>query len=172
MGRKSRERMAEKDPDKKGWFTRKKEQFADKREEALDKAWYQARTKYHARWMEMSGCNHPNMINYDIPTIELEVALCDVRNLRLIRKGRHRDEFLATLSPEARKVYSEAVDGDGNRYTDLENPKVLRSMITGIKQAWRDRNGGRIDPETEAVLDSMIEDEDENVTNAQFPGTE
>lgn len=153
--------MAEKDPDKKGWLARKKDQFTDKREEALDKAWWEARKKYQSRWMQISNTNHPNRIDYDNPIIELEVSLCDVRNLRLIRKGRHVDEFLATLTPEAQDLYLNGADNLGAPYRDLENPKVLRSMIAGIKQAWRDRHGGRVDPQTEAVFDSMLEDEDE-----------
>lgn len=158
--------MASKDPDKKGWLTRQREKVTEKSENALDRARYEASKKYHRRWMIISGCNHPNMIDYSIPQIELEYALCDMVNIKLIRKGKRREEFLAQLSPEAQGLYLNAVDEDGNRYTDLENPHVLRSLIAGIKQAWREKRGV-LTPDEENALNGLldvsedeIEDED------------
>lgn len=132
-------------------------------DEALDKAWYKAMNnpRHLTRWKQACNVSHPSKIDYTVPLVELESQLCDIRKLKMIRKGKHRDEFLALLSPEAQDLYLNAVDGDGHRYTDLEDPSVLRSMIAGMKARWKKEHGTEMTPEMESALEGMIKDEDE-----------
>ena len=49
---------------------------------------------------------------------------------------RGKGDLLKSLKKDAKnakKIYLEEVGEDGSRYTDLENPRVLRSMIKRIK---------------------------------------
>ena len=166
MGKKHRDKLRVEDwqPKEDGrikaWWGRRKEAYNNKMEDALDSATYEAHKKYYKRWMEYSGCNHPNLIHWDDPQISLEAKLCDPRNLRRIRKGRHLDEFFAICSPEEIEIYKNWSDQEGNRYTDLEDGSLLKSMVSGIKQAWRERRKGDMTPEEEQMLDSMLEDEE------------
>lgn len=110
-----------------------KEKQDDRIDRALDNATAEAYKKYYPRWCKICGVQTVADIDFKNPYVELESKLCDVRNLKMIRKGLHRDDFLKLLSDEAKKIYLEEVDEDGNRYTDLEHPRVLRSMIKRIK---------------------------------------
>lgn len=123
---------------KKSFMERRLEQG----EGTVDLATVRARAKYLNRWMAMSGVDSPDMIDYTKPQIEIEFMLCDMRNLKLIRGGKNRDEFLKQLSPEARECYLYETDKDGHSYRDLENPHVwgqfVRSMgllVMGSKRA-------------------------------------
>lgn len=167
MGKKHRQKVRGEDyeakPDGriKAWWGRRVENYNNRVNDALDNATYEAHKKYYPRWERYSGCNHHNLIHWDDPQISLEAKLCDPRNLRLIRKGKRRDEFFAILSEEEKHIYLTMCDEDGHRYTDLEDGGVLRGMISGIKQAWKDRRKGKMTPEEEQMLDSMLEDEEE-----------
>lgn len=111
-----------------------KDSYDEKIDNALDNATIEAYKKYYPRWRAICDVSTNDDIDFKNPYVELESKLCDVRNLKMIRKGLHRDDFLKLLSDEAKKIYLEETDEDGNRYTDLENPRVLRSMIKRIKQ--------------------------------------
>ena len=164
MGKKSRMKMAENHGeivDKKGWFARQKEKVGIKVDTALDNIWQQAlkNPRHQQRWMDACGVTSADQIDYTVPLVELESQLCDIRKLKMIKNGKNRDGFLELLSPEARYMYLNACDDQGNRYTDLENPRVLRSMVENIKMKWRAKYG-RASPEMEKALDSMIEDDE------------
>lgn len=171
MGKKSRMKVKGDDPQPKGdgriraWWGRRKEAYTNRVNDALDSATFEAHKKFYPRWMRYSGCNHPNLIHWDNPQISLEAKLCDPRNLRLIRKGRHREEFFEILSEEERDIYLNMCDEDGHRYTDLEDGGLLRSIIAGVKQKWKERRGTDITPEEEQALDEMLCDEDEESPN-------
>lgn len=100
-------------------------------QEQRDKMTAHARAQRAKRWAIMSGdINGP--INYQDPQIEIEYQLSDIDNLRLVYKGRHRDEFLAKLSPDAQKMYFEK-DPDGKTYQEtVEDPKFFRGFLSGI----------------------------------------
>lgn len=110
-----------------------KEKQDDRIDRALDNATAEAYKKNYPRWRAICDISTNDDIDFKNPYVELESKLCDVRNLKMIRKGLHRDDFLKLLSDEAKKIYLEEVGEDGSRYTDLENPRVLRSMIKRIK---------------------------------------
>lgn len=174
MGKKSRMKMSQpvekKEPN---WFVKKwqagKDKVYNKVQDALDQAQQKAVEHYikNRYFMELSGCNHPNFIKWDDPQISLTCKLCDIRNLKLIRKGKHRDEFLAILTDEERDLYLNHVGYDGVRYTDLEDGSVLSDMVKGIKEMWKEsRKKGKQDdmtPEEEQAvmdaLDSFIQDD-------------
>lgn len=141
-----------------GWWARQKMKIDNKVQDALNNATIEAQKKYYDRWMKLSHCHHPSQIDYSIPQIELESKLCDIYNIKLIKNGKRRDEFLAILSPEAREMYFEK-GSDGKYYTELEKPKVLRSMITGIKKKWRKKYKTEMTPEEEQFFDDFIEDD-------------
>ena len=145
----------------KAWWGRRVENYNNRVNDALDNATYEAHKKFYPRWERYSGCNHHNLIHWDDPQISLEAKLCDPRNLRLIKKGKHREEFFAILSEEEKHIYLTMCDEDGHRYTDLEDGGLLKSIIAGIKQKWKEKRG-KMTPEEEAALDSMLAADDED----------
>lgn len=170
MGKKRRARIETnhgEDPEQgriRAWLGRRKQDVRNKIDDALDMATAQAQKKYYPRWMELSFCNTPNLIKWDDPQISLEAKLCDIRNLRLIRKGKRRDEFLAILTDEEKDLYLNFVGYDNKRYMDLEDPHILRDTIGGVKQAIRDakrKKGEDLTPEEEQALNEFLEDDDD-----------
>jgi len=168
MGKKHRERIntnSGEEPEQgriRAWLGRQKAKARDKIDDALDNATAQAHRKYYKRWMELSYCHTPNLIKWDDPQISLEAKLCDPRNLRLIRKGRHREEFLAILTDEEKDLYLNFVGSDGVRYTDLEDPHILRETVKGVKEQWREakrKKGEDLTAEEEQALNALLEDE-------------
>lgn len=168
MGKKSRQRMAQNGEEKKpNWLAQKwqnmKSGVNDKVQDSLDKAQAEAMKKEIPRWMELSGCNHPNLIHWDDPQISLEYKLLDIRNLKLVRKGKNRDQFLELLTPEERDLYLNFVGYGGKRYIDVEDGNLLIELIKGIRESWKQKRGkGDISPEEEQALndalDGLIED--------------
>lgn len=100
-------------------------------QEQRDRMTAHARAQRMHRWAIMSG--DPNgPINYQDPQIEIEYQLSDIDNLRLVYKGRHRDEFLAKLSPDAQKMYFEK-DPDGKTYQEtVEDPSFFKGFLSAI----------------------------------------
>lgn len=120
-------------------IARTKETISNKVDDALDKAYQKAVTnpKYLAEWRRLSKVTKNEDIDYTIPRIELESKLCDIRNLKLIRKGRNRDKFLEILSPDAQDLYLNGRDSAGSKYTELESPHVMRSVIVNLRSRWK-----------------------------------
>ena len=87
------------------------------------------------RWAEMCGVEDYEQIDMTNPYVRLEFLLCDVGILRSLSGGKGRDAFLKILSPEEQDIYLNTVDEDGARYTDLEDPKVMKDLQAKIKQA-------------------------------------
>ena len=137
MGKRSREKIAEEK--KKGIISRTKERIEDKTDQVLNNAYTRAISNpgFLAEWRRISGVSRNEDIDYTIPRIELETKLCDIRNLKLIRKGKHRDEFLSILSSEAQEIYLNGCDSSGHRYIELEHPSVLKSLVSRMKSHWR-----------------------------------
>ena len=157
MGKKSREKI---EGEKKGLIARAKERTAERVDDALDRAYQKAITnpRYLAEWRRLSKVTRNEDIDYTIPQIELESKLCDIRNLRLIRKGVRRDDFLAILSPEAQELYLNGRDSAGSKYTDLESPSVLKSIIKSLKARWKKDYHEEMPEEVEDSLKGIIED--------------
>lgn len=171
MGKKHRERIntnGGENPEQgriRAWLGRQKAKARNKIDDALDNATAQAHRKYYKRWMELSYCHTPNLIKWDDPQISLEAKLCDPRNLRLIKKGRRREEFLAILTDEEKDLYLNFVGYNDFRYTDLEEPHILRDTIKGIREQWREAKrkiGEDLTPEEEQALNAMLADEDDD----------
>lgn len=91
------------------------------------------RAKYLKRWAGLSKTTDIRKIDYSIPMVHLEFLLCDPRNLELISGGVRRDEFLAILTPEEQNLYLNTVGVNGDRYTDLEDRKVMRKINAAFK---------------------------------------
>ena len=90
-----------------------------------------AQRRYTMRWRIMSG-GPDHDINLDNPQVRIEWELCDIENLRLVYKGRHRDEFLNKLPPECRAVYFEK-DPDGKTYaSEVESPAFFLGLLRGM----------------------------------------
>lgn len=175
MGKKARNKIKENNParasedaDKgrlRAWWGRRKERLEDRVDTALDNATARAHKSYYKQWMARSGVNHPNLIKWDDPHISLEAKLCDIRNLKLIRKGARRDEFFSICTPEEIDIYLNGCDMMGGKYTDLEDGKVLKSMIAGAKKYFRERKI-KLSPEEEAQLTEAMDltEDDDNET--------
>ena len=114
--------------------------YDDNIDNALDNATIEAYKKYYPRWRKICEVSTNDDIDFKNPYVELESKLCDARNLKMIRNGAKRDDFFKLLSDEAKRIYLEEVGEDGERYTDLENPRVLRSMIKRIKQRMHNKD--------------------------------
>ena len=158
MGKRSREKIE----GKKGLIARAKEKVEDKTDQVLNNAYYRAinHPQYLAEWRRISKVTRNEDIDYTIPQIELETKLCDIRNLKLIRKGRHRDEFLATLSPEAQELYLNGRDSAGTKYMELEHPSVLKSFVSQIRAKWKKDFHEEMPKEVEDNLLGRDEDEE------------
>lgn len=59
-----------------------------------------AMENYYPRWCEICGVEDPHDIDWTLPCIEVESMLCNPVNLKLIKGGKKRDEFLAKLSTD------------------------------------------------------------------------
>lgn len=167
--RNKKEPTPEKPP---SWFRKKWESGKDKVyntvQDALDKAQQRAVETYikNGRFTRLSRCRSYNQINWADPQISLEVKLCDIRNLKLIRNGTQRDQFLDSLTDAERELYLNHRGADGKRYTDLEDGALMVELVKGIKKRWKDRKKGQDDdeltPEQEQAvmdaLDSLIQD--------------
>lgn len=168
MGKKSRQKLASSSPpeDKQpGWLKRKwtgaKDKVNEKVQDALDNAQARAVEKYKPRFMELSHCNHPNFIKWDDPQISLEVKLCDIRNLKLIRGGKHLDQFLELLSPEEKELYLNFKGYNDHTYRELEDGNLLIEMVKGVKERWRESRkkskGEDLSPEEEKAIDDAFD---------------
>ena len=113
------------------------EKVRDKADSAIERWASQARVKYLPRWIELSGGESVDDIDYSNPYIHLEFLLCDPRNLSLISRGKHRDKFLAKLTPEEKDIYLNFTGDDGKKYTELEHPRVMRSIVSSLKHRGR-----------------------------------
>ena len=158
----------EKEPGRiKSWINKKKEQAGDLFDRAMDNITAHAQKGYYKRWREKSGCNSAVNINWDDPQISLEAKLCDPRNLKLLRGGKHRDEFFKLCSEEEIYLYLNEKGPKGELYTDVENPKFLREMVKGTRIRWKEerrKKGQKMTPEEEKALDSLLLDDDDNGT--------
>ena len=157
---------AEKEKDKgrvRAWIDDKKEQAKDVFDRAMDNITAEAHKGYYKRWKEKSGCYSAVNIDWKDPQISLEAKLCDPRNLKLLRGGKHRDEFFKICSDEEIKIYLNERGANGELYTDVENPKILKELVKGTKIRWkkeREAKGQKMTPEEEQALDSLLLDDD------------
>lgn len=176
MGKKHRARIetnSGEDPEQgriRAWLGRRKQNVRDKVDDALDRATAENQRKHYKRWMEGSHCHTPKLIKWDDPQISLECKLCDPRNLRLIKKGRHRAEFFEICTPEEIDIYLNRVGLNGEKYTDLENPKIFRDLIKGIREAYREakrKRGEELTPEDEKAINDLLEDDEGDDTDGE-----
>ena len=161
MGKKARNKIKENNPARasedaekgriRAWWGRRKARRDERIDTALDNATARAQRSYYKQWMARSGVNHPNFIKWDEPHISLECKLCDIRNLMLIRKGARRDEFFSICTPEEIDIYLNGRDLMGGKYTDLEDGKLLKSMIAAVKKYFREHKAN-LTPEEEAQI--------------------
>ena len=120
--------------EKKGIIQAVKDHMNDLLDQTFNNATLEAYKKYYPRWCKICEVETIEEIDYTNPYVEIESKLCDVRNLKMIRKGRHTEDFLKLLSSdEARKLYY-AKDENGDSYSDLEHPKIMSSFIAGIRR--------------------------------------
>ena len=148
----------------KSWVNKKKEQATDVFDRAMDNITAHAQKGYYKRWRECSGCNSAVNIDWSNPQISLEAKLCDPRNLKLLRNGKHRDEFFKLCSEEEIYLYLNERGPKGELYTDVENPKFLRELVKGTRLRWKEerrKKGQKMTPEEDKALDSLLIDDDD-----------
>lgn len=102
-----------------------------------------------AEWREACNVERDEDIDYSNPIVLISWELCDLRNMRLIYKGRHREEFLNRLPEGAREFYFIPME-DGGSFLDLEKPKVFKTLMGNFKKTmWKAvkklRKEGKID---------------------------
>lgn len=152
----------------RSWIDNKKEEAKDVFDRAMDNITAEAQKGYYKRWREHSGVYSAVNINWKDPQISLEAKLCDPRNLKLLRGGKHRDEFFKICSEEEIRIYLNERGPNGELYTDVENPKILKELVKGTKIRWRkerEAKGQKMTPEEEQALDSLLLDDDDNGTD-------
>ena len=72
----------------------------DSLDKLLDKATMKCYEHYYKRWRELSGVKINQRIDFKLPCIEIESKLCDPRNLKMIKNGKHTADFLKLLSTD------------------------------------------------------------------------
>ena len=77
-----------------------KELAEDSLDKLLDKATMKCYEHYYRRWRELSGVKINQRIDFKLPCIEIESKLCDPRNLKMIKNGKHTADFLKLLSTD------------------------------------------------------------------------
>lgn len=77
-----------------------KELAEDSLDRLLDKATMKCYEHYYKRWRELSGVKINQRIDFKLPCIEIESKLCDPRNLKMIKNGKHTADFLKLLSTD------------------------------------------------------------------------
>ena len=86
-----------------GFFKKDRQSKAiaeDTLDKLLDKVTRDCYQHYYKRWRELSGVKINQRIDFKIPCIEIESKLCDPRNLKMIKNGKHTDDFLQLLSSD------------------------------------------------------------------------
>lgn len=77
-----------------------KELAEDSVDKLLDKATMKCYEHYYKRWRELSGVKINQRIDFKLPCVEIESKLCDPRNLKMIKGGKHTADFLQLLSSD------------------------------------------------------------------------
>lgn len=77
-----------------------KELAEDSLDKLLDKATMKCYEHYYRRWRDLSGVKINQRIDFKLPCIEIESKLCDPRNLKMIKNGKHTADFLKLLSTD------------------------------------------------------------------------
>lgn len=103
---------------------------SDKIADAHDRVSFNVRAKYLERWMEISGADSPEGIDYNEPHIAIEFLLCDPVNLKLIRSKniKDRQRVYDLMTSEQLDIYFNEVDEHGARYCDLEKVSLVKSI--------------------------------------------
>ena len=83
-----------------GIISKMRDNADEKINNVMDLATANTMESYYPRWCEISGVEDPHDIDWTIPCIEVESRLCDPRNLKKIRGGKHTQEFLELLSSD------------------------------------------------------------------------
>lgn len=118
-----------------GIYEKCKNALGSKWEEFLDMYMNTARNdpRIKAEWRKACNVEKDEDIDYSNPIVLVSWELCDLRNMRLIYKGRHREEFLNKLPEGAREVYFMPME-DGSTFLDLEKPEVFRALMGNFKK--------------------------------------
>lgn len=118
-----------------GLYERCKKALGTKWDEFLDfyMATARADPRIKAEWREACGVATNEEIDYDNPVVRMTYDLCDIRNLKMIYKGRHREEFLSQYPPEYREVYFKRFE-DGSSISDFEHPRVFKGMMHNVRK--------------------------------------
>lgn len=77
-----------------------KELAEDSLDKLLDYATKKCYEHYYKRWRNLSGVKINQRIDFKLPCIEVESKLCDPRNLKMIKNGKHTADFLKLLSTD------------------------------------------------------------------------
>lgn len=83
-----------------GLITKIRDKADDKVDTVLDMATAKCYEGYYNQWMEYCGVQTKEEIDYKLPCVELESKLCDPRNLKMIKNGKHTEDFLKLLSSD------------------------------------------------------------------------
>lgn len=118
-----------------GLYEKLKNTLGNKWEEFLDMYAAACRNDpiIKAEWREACLVEKDEDVDFTNPTVLISWELCDLRNMRLIYKGRHRDEFLNKLPEYARTYYYKPMV-DGSTFQDLEKPEVFRALMGNFKK--------------------------------------
>lgn len=118
-----------------GLWERCKKALGERWENFLDfyMATARADPRIKAEWREVCGVSKDEDIDYDNPVVRLTYDLCDIRNLKMIYKGRHREEFLSQYPPEYRDYYFKRWE-DGSSISDWEKPHVFKAMMHNVRK--------------------------------------
>lgn len=88
------------------------------------------RQRHMDRWTQMCG----GVFDITHPVVHLEWEMCDLKNQRLLMKGK-RSEFFerANLTPEEIDLYLNGKDYAGTPYTYIETRKIRKETGRALK---------------------------------------
>lgn len=97
------------------------------------------RTSMLPRWAEICGVGEEyEKVDLSHPIVHLEYLLCDTKIMKKLASG-EREEVLSLLTEEEKAIYlNPEPDEDGARYTDLENPKIIKQIAKDMKRVERE----------------------------------
>lgn len=105
-----------------------------------DDAVMQIRARHIPLWMEISGADTPEGIDYDNPHIRIQWELCDPRVLYSLKRPGGVEAFAATLTEEEREIFFNYRDpDDGSSYLDLAEASWMREVMAQISPVRRIR---------------------------------
>lgn len=110
-----------------------KDTFMDAMENASDQSAMSARKKYFPRWRKLCDIEEDDIETFLMnPQVRVEWYICDPKILRELIHG-NRAPLMEKLTEEEQLIYLTGCDGEGRKYTEIENTNIKGAIGQGLK---------------------------------------